>query len=271
MGIAGQSQPLRSNGSNQSLSSLSKRIPEIPAVCVLVGARSAGFEKPPVHYVAAPAAPGIQPCLIEVDRPGEKFLAGTLTVLPRDAPHTLANPAPENYGHFLSLIRQTLVKEISRMNHQPRFKEMAAASYTEPPFRSEPLSELIELVRECVGEGEGTEPALGPTAYERLQEGVARSVKEWVLDHHCYGEVEIKYEDNWRMIASWPDWEKRRLTLFQRLLEDLEKQGRTASSRKQQMKKLMERFKQRHLYLRLECSVRSKKRELRREFASRWF
>lgn len=170
------------------------------------------------HYVvAAPVAPGPQPCLIVVTRPGAVYdITDTLAVLPGDVPTTSEFPNPELSGN-LGVAAQEYSDLIDATRDDPYVQEITTRSWNEPPFAV--MSS---------GGGQLWRP-------HELARGRVMSGGKWT-DHRL-------------ILSRWEDWDFRHLTRDKRLIEYLQAKGEPIPHDAAERDKAWERFRAKCRYL----------------------
>jgi hypothetical protein len=250
---------------------MSKRIPVPPEVCRLDGAVCPGISSPHRFYVAYPVVSGVQPCLLAVDQPnGITSLDDAPTVLPTDAPYFIQDAGKPNYGNYLSLIQYELRAEIDELQSSREWGWATNQRYIEQPFRSKEHNSLLDAIECFLQAARNNLPsALQPTA--AMLANRRENADVWFLETKFDRAVQDRRPKNWKTIERWPEWNKRKLRLFARFLENLADLNQPEPNNRADFENALEAFKQRYLFLRLKLPVgcRSQRRGLRREWAKR--
>ena len=196
-----------------------QQIPEPGKVCILRWAVSPRYPEPHDHYVSYPPVAGLQPCLITEPN----GMHGELVILPTDAPNSGPQQCP-TYARYLSL----MLHEFKRKITDGRTRETVKASgahYTDPPFRSQQVNELIEGVEKFLSTAKNHHlPGNLTAAASELQRTMSRA-ERWTPVYHLPYEMTESREKNWRIIARYPEWERRGMTPSERFDEYLQHFG----------------------------------------------
>jgi hypothetical protein len=199
-----------------------QQIPEPGGGCILESAVSPGYPEPHKHYATHPAASGLQPCLIEIPEGKSTKIIGALVVLPSNPP----NSGPLDPGKYatharhLSLIKHVLEREIENGKDRQDVQKASKARHMDWPFRSQRLNELIQSVETFLRAAKNSLPKPLKAAATEL-ESIKHRSDRWTPWCYLRYEVTAAREENWRIIARWPEWESLRMTSLARHDEHL--------------------------------------------------